>query len=270
MLAEFNYLVLFDPVYKIGLADPDQTVKKTAIRALWECDDKDVCLNLIEILNNENEEVLVLAQAAAGLGKFVYLGEIEEIPKKLYQQIIDILLNKSKADQPELVRQRAIEALGFSSSPRVPALIEEAYAQSSEDWIINALVAMGRSGHKQWIPMITESLAHEESKIRLEAAQAAGEIAGQGIVPHMLHLLDDPVEDVRQAAIWSLSEIGGDDAKLALEKALMRAMDEEEIAFLEEALDNLDFNEMAFGFELFDLSEEDLEDMIDDEPEEED
>jgi hypothetical protein len=84
----------------------------------------------------------------------------------------------------------------------------------------------------------------------------------------MLHLLDDPEKEIWQAAVWALSEIGGDDAKLALETALMATKEEDEIQFLEEALDNLDFNEMEFGFEMLDLSEEDLEDMLGEEPDE--
>jgi hypothetical protein len=42
-----------------------------------------------------------------------------------------------------------------------------------------------------------------------------------------------------------------------------------EIDFLEEALDNMDFNEVNIDFDLFDLSEDDLEDMLDDEDEDE-
>lgn len=268
MLAESNYLVLFDPIYKIALTDPIPQVKIAAIRALWESEDKKVGITLLEILENDEDEVLVTAQAAAGLGKFVYLGEFEEISQSLLQKITEQLLNKSKEGQPDIIRQRAVEALGFSSAPQVPSLIEEAYNKGLDDWIVSSLVAMGRSASKQWLPMVIESLSHEESNVRLEAAQAAGEIAAEEIATHMLHLIDDPEQDIRHAAIWALSEIGGDDAKLALETALMQARDEDEIDFLEEALDNLDFNEMAFGFELLDLSEEDLEEMISEDPEE--
>lgn len=269
MLAENNFVLLFDPVYMIALNDSEPAVKQIAIRALWESDDKNVAVALLNILENEAEDILLLAQAVSGLGKFIYLGEFEEIPQKLLKQVYEAVLARAKDDQPEIVQQRAIEALGFSSAPEVSRLIEEAYQKDIEDWMISALLAMGRSCSSQWTPMVIESLAHEDSKVRAEAVQAAGEIASKEIAEHMLHLLDDPDEDVREAAIWALSEIGGDDAKLALETALMAAEDEDDIQLLEEALDNLDFNEMEFGFDLLDLSEEDLEDMIGDEPEEE-
>jgi hypothetical protein len=67
-----------------------------------------------------------------------------------------------------------------------------------------------------------------------------------------------------------LSEIGGLDARAALEGLLKNSRDDNEIEFLEEALENLDFNEVNLDFELFDLSEEDLEEMIDEADEEDD
>ncbi|HKJ26502.1 MAG TPA: HEAT repeat domain-containing protein [Anaerolineales bacterium] len=268
MLAEANFILLFDPVYKLALTDPDQTARRTAIRALWESNDKDVGNSLLKILNDDSESVPVKAQAAAGLGKFIYLGEFEEIPQSLHQEVLDALLEKARENNPEIIRQRAIEALGFSSSPKVADLIESAYQKNDDDWTITALIAMGRSCLRQWTPMVIESLNHEDSQVRLEAVQAASEIKDQETAEHLLQLIDDPDDEVREAAIWALSEIGGDDAKLALETALMATNDEEEIHYLEEALDNLDFNEMEFGFELLDLSEEDLEGMISEDPDE--
>lgn len=263
MLSETNFVVLFDSIYMLALTDTDQNIKKTAIRALWESEDKEVGKTLLAILNANTDSVPVIAQATTGLGKFVYLGEFEEIPESLYRQVLDILLEKTADNQPEIVRQRAIESLGFASSPQVNRLIESAYQKDIEDWTISALIAMGRSCRPQWTPMVIESLTHQESRIRLEAAQAAGKIGDPATAEHILHLLDDPDEEVRQAAIWSLSEIGGDDAKLALETAHSAAEDDEEIQLLEEALENLDFTEMALNFDLFDLTEDDLEDMFD-------
>ena len=262
MLAENNFVVLFDPIYQLALKDTDQNVKKTAIRALWESDDQEIGKALLEILNDNTESTLVVAQAAAGLGKFIYLGEFEEIPESLHQKVLAALIEKASDSQPEIVHQRAIESLGFSSSPKAPALIEAAYQKDLEDWTIAALIAMGRSCMRQWTPMVIESLSHEETRVRVEAAQAAGEIADPDTAEHILHLLDDPDEEVRQAAIYALSEVGGNDAKLALETALSAATDNEEIQLLEEALDNLDFTEMDIDFDLFDLTEDDLEDMI--------
>jgi len=59
-----------------------------------------------------------------------------------------------------------------------------------------------------------------------------------------LRLLEDEDDDeVSGAAIWSLSQIGGEDVRTYLENLLDQSEDEEQTEFLEEALDNLSFTE---------------------------
>jgi hypothetical protein len=57
---------------------------------------------------------------------------------------------------------------------------------------------------------------------------------------------------ILSAVIWSLSQIGGEDVRTYLENLLDQLADDEEeqIAFLEEALDNLAFTEDLDRFEL--------------------
>ena len=56
--------------------------------------------------------------------------------------------------------------------------------------------------------------------------------------------------DVLSAVIWSLSQIGGEDVRTYLVNLLDQLEDEEQIAFLEEALDNLAFTEDLDRFDL--------------------
>ena len=63
---------------------------------------------------------------------------------------------------------------------------------------------------------------------------------------------------ILSAVIWSLSQIGGEDVRTYLENLLDQLEDDEQIAFLEEALDNLAFTEDLERFDLlaFDPDEE--------------
>jgi hypothetical protein len=75
---------------------------------------------------------------------------------------------------------------------------------------------------------------------------------------------------VLSAIIWSLSQIGGEDVRTYLETLLDQLEeDDEQVAFLEEALDNLAFTEDLERFDLlsFDPDEElvELEEDEDDE-----
>jgi hypothetical protein len=64
----------------------------------------------------------------------------------------------------------------------------------------------------------------------------------------MLETEDDG--DLISAAIWSLSQIGGEDVQIYIESLIDSTEDEELIEFLEEALENLAFTEDLNRFEL--------------------
>lgn len=270
ILADTTPHLDFDNVFKLGLKAASPHVRRLSIRGLWESEDPAIAHLLLEMLELD-PELDVRVQAARGLGKFIYLGEMEEIDPELSEQITERLLEIAHSDAPESMRRAALESVGFSSRVEVTKLIEAAANKDKEDWLISALVAIGRTANSQWAPTVIENFNHDSPEIRLEAAQAAGLLASQSAATHLLHLIDDPEQEVRQAAIWALSEIGGLDARAAIEGLLRNANDDEDIDFLDEALENLDFTEMVINFDLLDLSEDDIsdepEDDIDDEKE---
>jgi hypothetical protein len=66
-------------------------------------------------------------------------------------------------------------------------------------------------------------------------------------------------DSILSSVIWSLSQIGGEDVRTYLENLLdVIEDDDEQIAFLEEALDNLAFTEDLDRFELMALDPDDL------------
>jgi hypothetical protein len=75
-------------------------------------------------------------------------------------------------------------------------------------------------------------------------------------------LTEDSEDDVRSAAIWSLSQIGGDQARRTLENLYREAEDEEDADYLEVALDNLAFTEGLQPFSLLDLEEDKTEEEL--------
>ncbi len=71
----------------------------------------------------------------------------------------------------------------------------------------------------------------------------------------MLRLLEDEFDEaIAGAAIWSLSQIGGEDVRIYLH-SLLEAVedDDDQVALLEEALDNLAFTEDMAIFDLLAL-----------------
>jgi HEAT repeat protein len=250
-LAESDTLTSFDDLARALLQDPDPAVRILAIRLLWECEDVKLVPLFLEILDYD-EDVEARASAATALGLFVYLGELERIPASVHHQIEDHLLETTKSGEGILIRQRALEALGASSRDEVPPLIEAAYNQKDPDWVVSALYAMGRSADDRWDKLILAKLSCPNEEIRREAVRAAGELELHSSRSFLLDQLEDEEDlEVRRQLIWSLSKIGGEGVRQRLEELLEQEPDDEEADFLEQALDNLVFNEQTGAFDMF-------------------
>ena len=256
-LAEADTILFFDDVAVMCLSDEDPVARATAIRLLWQSNEEKLVPTLIDLLKDDPVPI-VQAAAATGLGNFVYLGEMEEIKQSTYQTILDALIEAHLNSEDILVRRRALEALGYASHPDVPHFIQIAYDTNDEEWLQSALFAMGRTYSKDWTDSILRMFNHPEAVVRYEAIRAAGELeikeARQPIFDILEEGTDD--EDIYYAAIWSLTKIGGRGVRELIEMNLSETDDPDEISFLEEALENLAFNEELHQFDMMVFNED--------------
>ena len=265
-LAETDTLVSFDDLARALLTDPEPDVRTRAIRLLDEYEDPKVVPLYLDMLKND-PELNVRVEAANALHLFVDLGELEEIPADIYHQVEDALLASAASEDNVRVRRVALESLGYSSRLEVTTLVESAFHREDPAWQASALVAMGRSADERWTDAITRSLVHVDDRIRKAAVQAAGELSLQAARPILLKMLGEEEDaTILSAVIWSLSQIGGEDVRTYLENLLDQLEDDEQIAFLEEALDNLAFTEDLERFDLLAFDpDEDLTEIDEDE-----
>lgn len=254
-------LLSFEAICRCGVKDTDPRVRVLAVRTLWDYEIEDLIPTYLQMVA-EDVEVSVRTAAASALGKFIYLGEIEELNENTLREIEDRLLSVAKGADASEVRRKAIESLGFSSREEVPPLLEDAYYSGKEDWLISALFAMGRSANKKWTPLLLERLDDDSPEVRAEAARAVGELEVKKSLPQLLDLLEDEFEDVRLAAIWSLSQIGGAGVRDTLELLYEETEDDDEAEYIASALENLDFTEDMDIFSLLDFSEDGEDDML--------
>ncbi len=278
ILGESDYVLSFENFGMFALNDEDPKVREIAIRSLWDYDSRVAMRQFMNML--ENDPVTeVKAAAALALGKFIYLGEIEEIPEKIFNDIEKLLLNKINSSDAVIIRRRALEAMGFSSRKEVIKLIETAFKSENDDWKVTALFAMGRSADERWIPHVKSMLTSDNPALRFEATRSAGELEAKTCVPDLVKLLDDEDDDTSSAALWSLSQIGGPGIRDILEKRLEIAHGDDEAEFIESALENLEFTDSTDLFSLLeysgegdDLDDDDFDDLEDEffNPEEED
>ncbi len=237
-----DYLLSFEEICRFALTDADSQVRFTALRSLREYEVPDLVPQLIEIIRRDDDHEL-RALAATVLGKYIYLGEIEEIPAKILREVEECLLLATSNHEPEMVRQRAVESLGYSSRKDVITLIQAAFDSPKDTWVGSAILAMGRSCDQRWSQQVLEMLDHPLPEIRFEAVRAAGELEIQAAKPILLELLDQDDGVIRMAAVWSLSQIGGQGISEIFENMLDELENDEEIEIIENAIDNLVFNQ---------------------------
>jgi HEAT repeat protein len=231
---------------------------------LWENEDLDLIGPFLTMLRIDPSPH-VRAAAASGLGRFVLAGELEKLAEPIQARIMTELLTVSLLAGESLeVRRRAIESASYACTPEVHDMLEMAYYDDNEKMRISAVVGMGRSCDQTWTSIILEELESESPAMRYEAAWASGELALRQAVPVLTRLIHDPDRQVSNATIWALGQIGGPLAKQTLINAYDDA-DEDTEAALDEALAELALAEGDIDLPLYDFSDEDEVDLLDDE-----
>ena len=269
-LAEEDTLVSFDDFARPLLHDPDADVRIHALRLLNESEDVKLVPVILHLLKHD-ADVNVRAEAAATLGNFVALGELDEIPWEAYNQVQAGLLDAAHGEDQTRVKRHALESLGFSSDEDVVKLIEFALNKRDSEWQASALTAIGHSADERWEEEVLLGLTDADTRVRTAAVQAAGNLALKSARTILLRMLEEEDDDdVTTSIIWSLSQIGGEDVRTYLENLLDQTEEEEQVAFLEEALDNLAFTEDLDRFELMSFNPDAFDEFEDDDEDEDD
>jgi len=264
VILEKDTVVNFDELAKAVISDIDPAVRVLAIRLLWECEDTTLVPTLIEMLFEDPDEA-VRAGTANLLGRFVYMGELDLIPDTHKISIVRNLLDVMVGEDLPQVKQRALESLGYASHPKIPELILTALDSRDTLFVSAALCAIGHTADDAWESTVLEYLGSTDYEVQYEAIRAAGELELSSTIDFLVAMLDeDTVDpDIRLAAIWSLSQIGGDAARDTLTALLESSEDDEETELIESALDNMDSGGDRQNLKLidFDPDEEDDEEL---------
>jgi HEAT repeat protein len=262
-LGESDDMLSFEALARFALLDTDPKIRLLAVHALWDYEQRDLALIFLGMLKTETSIELRAALASA-LGRFVYLGDIEELDADVLREIEDYLLEILRGTDNSLVQRCALESLGYSRREEVIPLIEQAYNSQDKDWVGSALFAMGCSADEAWAGQVLNSLNHVIPTIRTEAARAAGALDLAEAADTLKEMLNDDNEQARMAAIWSLSQVGGEGVHTILEELLENEKDEDDIDFLEAALDNMCFTEEMQSFPILNVIPDDLTGRDDD------
>ncbi|MCX6011370.1 MAG: HEAT repeat domain-containing protein [Chloroflexi bacterium] len=248
-LAEDNFELDFDDIFKNRLKDEDADVQSKAIEGLWESEETCLIDPLIELLEPESPEK-VQATAATALGKFAILAELEKLRPKHKTRVCRTLLGVIEDTSRSIeIKRRALEAAAPLSLPQMEKAIARAYRSGVPRLKTSAIFAMGKRGDPRWLPILIKELTNADAEIRYEAASACGELGEKETAPYLSKLTTDPDIDVQLAAIQALGKIGGPEAKDSLERCLT---DDSEVIqqAAEEALNELGADENPLSFRM--------------------
>lgn len=261
-IAESNFEVDFAAAFRTCMDDADGEVRARSVEGLWESEDAGLIAPFLD-LAQADPAALVRAAAASALGRFVLLGELNRLSPQRQMTIEETLLTLIRSSKEDVVvRQRAVEALAYSSREEVPGIIESAYYHQDWSMRVAAVFAMGRSLDTQWEPLLLDELHSHDPELRYEAARACGELELASATPRLAELLDDPDREVQEASIWAFGQIGGQTARQILQTHY-EAIDQDDEALreaIEEALDEVALASGAVQFPLY-------EHKVDTEPE---
>lgn len=236
-LSEANFEMDFGAIGWFGLDDTDSSVREASIEVLWEDESAELVTRLIEMVQWD-EVPEVRAAAASALGRFVLLGELEELPDSAFTTVQEAVVNVlTNLDEDVDVRRRALEAIANSSQEIVEEAIHESYTGDERRMQVSAVFAMGRSADPQWSDFVLRELTSDDPEMRYEAARAAGELEIAEAVPHLTRLALDRDREIQDMAIWSLGEIGGKEALRVL-NAMAKDAEDSGDRDLREAIDD--------------------------------
>jgi HEAT repeat protein len=252
-LMEADTLVSCDDFGNFALSDDDPHIKSQAIHLFWETSDIKLISTFIDLVkNNPHNEV---KQAAVSvLGRFVLLGELDEIPEFSFNQVQNFLISEFTSIPDINIKQRILESLGYSSNEKVSQFIKIALKKNEKEWQLAALLAISRSVDPKWGKVVMEKLKDFDPDVQIEAIKAAGELEIASAKNFLFKLLlsTEPYEEAHLQTVWALAKIGGSDVLELLEEMIESSEDEEEIEALELAIESLD---LTGGIPSFDLSD---------------
>lgn len=241
-LAEQNFEVDFNALFRHLLQDPDAQVRANGIEGLWEDEDAALVKPFLALLR-QDPDANVRAAAADAVGRFLLLAEYGRLASISADTLGEILLAIIRNLNEDLtVRCRALEALAYWSNDVVRQVIAAAYEDATPLMRASAIAAMGRSADPYWCDTVARELESSDPRMRFEAARATGELENRAATPALIKLLNDPDREVQGAAITALGQVGGKLARRALQRAA--ASDDEFVSALAtDALQELEFNE---------------------------
>ncbi len=259
-ISESNFVVDFSPIFRSSLRDPYAPVRIAALDGLWDSTDSTLIDPILELLAND-PETEVRAAAARSLAHFLMMSEWDQIrgvdSLLIFNTLLDIYRHP---ESPILLKCAVLEAMGPSPLPETIELIEDAFEGDVFELQLSAVFAMGTSADSRWLSLLLDEMENPREDMRAEAARAVGIIGHSGAIPQLSELALDEDQEVANAAVISLAQIGGNEANRILDELLMDQNFAHLHEIIEEALEESSWVDGELP--MFPWSDDDQEDNL--------
>ena len=152
----------FEDIATLAIDDMNAVVRVSGLRLFFDYENSNYIRKFIELFENDSD-IGVRSQAAITLGKYIYLAELDMIDERYRDLIDEVLIKVLRSNENELVRQKALEAFGYSSRSEVSGFIHTAYNSGDYNWIASSLISMGRSADEAYATQVLPMLIHPET-----------------------------------------------------------------------------------------------------------
>ncbi|MDX2136993.1 MAG: HEAT repeat domain-containing protein [Chloroflexota bacterium] len=217
-ISESNFELDYRTFALFALEDEDAAVRGAAVELLWSDETLEGMRRLMEVAT-QDDAAAVRAVALSALGRYILLGEYEDLPEAQTSMAVDLAFSVYRDEGEDVeVRRRALEALSHSSHVGVNDAIREAYESGDRSMKVSAVFAMGKTYDERWEPAVMRELNSADAEMRYEAVRAAGELSLEDAVPKLTRLIYESDREIRDVSIWALGEIGGREALRVLDR----------------------------------------------------
>lgn len=239
-VSEANFELDYRSINHMALQDPDSDVRCLAIEGLWEDETTDFMHKLVEIVRSDGSDAVRIA-ALRELGRFILLGEYEEIGRAEARLVQDVVMRVLNSDEDIDIRRHALESIANCGREGVAARIRDFYGHAKPSVRLSAIYAMGRTCDDKWAPEIIKELSSASTEMQYEAARAAGHMELRESVPYLGQVIEDTDDpEVLAICVWALGEIGGEAARKILNNVIRLAEKNDDEVILAAAEDALD------------------------------
>jgi len=253
--SEADFDLSYKQVSLLGLKDQNELIRAASVDLLWDDESVDTMRLLLDLVQTD-DAASVKARALVALGKFILLGEYDEIPESIAKEAQQLAFNlHTDPTQTLEVRRRALEALSNSSHTQKDKLIQQAYDSDEHLLKVSSLFAMGRTCDEKWEDFLIDELDNDDNEIIYEAVRACGEIGLSSSVRQLGELLLEDDREIQLMVIWSLGEIGGQHAVDILTTFEENIDDDDLLEATEDALGVASFSLSSAMFDFDDYDE---------------